>query len=271
MKTVDLCTARPSIISVHQVVEGRITKSRYPLKQVGRPTDGFIYITNGKMRYRFTDGSVLDAVAGDILLLACGSKYSMELLEGEYTFIFVNFSCVHAEGERLNNAVFSMQNARGVQTLFRRMLEKWRLQKPAVKEDTMSILYAIYAEILRVQSAAYIPTAKRKHLDLAVQYISENFADESLNVDRVAAVAGMSESHFRRIFKSAYHLSPVKYINSIRLNRAKEMIRYSGASFSEIASKTGFANLYYFSRIFKKEIGCTPSEYREAYSQYQET
>lgn len=248
-----------------------IGKTFHPQKPTGRATDGFVYILAGKMRYRFSNGRMLDASEGDILFLTQGSKYSMELLEGVYRFIFVNFSCIPVEGVRLQDAVFPMQKSRGVENLFHRMLEKWRLQKPAVREDTMSILYAIYAEILRVQSAAYIPLTKRKQLDLAVQYISENFADEGLDVDRVAEVAGMSASHFRRIFKSTYQLSPIKYINSVRLSRAKEMIRYSSASFSEIANKTGFANLYYFSRIFKKEIGCTPSEYREEYSRYQET
>lgn len=266
---IKLCDSRPSVKRFHQVVESSIVRRFYPEKKIGRRSDSFIYITDGKMRYRFADGSILEASVGDVLFLARGSVYSMELLADCYKFVFADFDfddeCCP------ESAIFPMQSFRGIESQFRRMLEKWRLQKPAVNEDCMAILYSIYAEILRAQSAAYVPLAKRVRLDAAVQFISENFADENLTVESVANTAAMSESHFRRLFKSTYQVSPVKYINLIRINRAKELIRYSGTSFSQIALETGFANLYYFSRMFKKEVGCTPSEYREAYSEYQET
>ncbi|MBQ4556662.1 MAG: helix-turn-helix domain-containing protein [Clostridia bacterium] len=264
-----LCNVRPAVCRFHQAVEGRITRRFYPTKQVGRPSDGFIYVTEGKMRYRFLNGNTIDVSSGDVLFLSRGSIYSMELMSDCYKYVFADFD--FEDGVCLTSVAFSMQSFRGIESLFRRMLEKWRLQKLAVNEDCMAILYSIYAEILRAQSVAYIPLAKRTRLDAAVQFISENFADESLTVESVAATAAMSESHFRRLFKSTYQVSPVKYINLIRINRAKELIRYSNTSFSQIALDTGFANLYYFSRIFKKEVGCTPSEYREAYSDYQET
>ena len=103
-----------------------------------------------------------------------------------------------------------------------------------------------------------------------LSFMNENIARETLTVSEVAESVGISESHFRRLFKSVYNISPVKYINLMRINRAKELIRYSTYSFSHIAPETGFANVYYFSRMFKKEVGCTPSEYRAAHSEYTE-
>ena len=196
-----------------------------------------------------------------MLFLQRDSLYSMELLQAPFRFIFANFDFWDLD-TRYECAVYPMQNARSVESQFRRMLEKWRLQKPGATEDCLSILYAVYAELIRSRTAAYIPIAKRNRLDAALQYISENFTSEALKVEDAAKAAGMGESHFRRLFKNAYSVSPIKYISLLRVNRAKEYIRYTNDSFSEIAQNCGFASVYYFSRIFKKEAGCTPGEYR---------
>lgn len=267
----ELCNVRPPIEAFYQAVEGKLTGRAYPRKNVGRYADGLIYITGGKMRYVFDGGTKIEAAAGDVLFLARGCHYYMENLSPLYSFVFVDFKFADTKGCTIDSEVFTLQSSRVIEPLFRRALEKWRLQKPAANEDCMAVLYSIYAELVRAKSSVYIPLSKRKQLDAAVQFISENFADETLTIETVANTTGMSESHFRRIFKTAYRISPIKYINLIRINRAKELISYSSASFSEIAAETGFSNLYYFSRIFKKEVGCTPSEYRDEYGDYKDT
>lgn len=259
----DLLEVHPHIGVLHRVVEGSITRKHHEAL-IARASSGLIYILEGEMRYRFADGASFIAKEGDVLFLMAGSLYSMELLTARYRFIFANFDFVEGT-PAMDSATFPMQNARATESQFRRMLEKWRLQKPGVKEDCLSILYAVYAELLRSRTAAYIPVTKRTRLDAALQFISDNFSDENLKIADAAKVADMGESHFRRLFKSAYAVSPVKYICLLRINRAKEYIRYSGDSFSEIAQKCGFASVYYFSRIFKKEAGCTPGEYRARY------
>lgn len=261
----ELCSTRPSVVSFHRVVESFLQKKTYPPKPQGRLHDGFIYIIEGKARYDFGDYN-FTVSAGEVMFLCKGGVYSIEVLTDSYKFIFVDFTF----SESVKSDVFHVTNSKGLESTFRRMLEKWRIRKPAAKEDCMSILYSVYAEVVRARGEAYIPSQRLKQLDRALKYISENFANEELTVEEVAYTTDMSESHFRRLFKSAYHMSPVKYINQMRISRAKEMIRYSTASFSQIALETGFANVYYFSRMFKKEVGCTPSEYRSAYNEYQE-
>ena len=262
----NLCTARPHIADFYRVVEGSLLKRVYPKKPQGRRSDGFIYILEGTAHYEFADFS-FDVSAGDLMFLSSGSVYSIDVASAEYRFIFANFD--FGTDMNIKSTVFRMSNTKGIESMFRRMLEKWRLRKPAAKEECMSILYAVYAEIIRLDGQAYIPSQRIKQLDRAVQFISENFAREDLTTEEIARTADMSESHFRRLFKIAYGLSPIKYINILRIERAKELIRYTNESFSDIATVVGFANLYYFSRMFKKEVGCTPSEFKDEYSEYQ--
>ena len=55
------------------------------------------------------------------------------------------------------------------------------------------------------------------------------------------------------------------YILDIRMQRATQMLRYTNKSIADIAAKTGFPDIYYFSRAFKREMNVSPSEYREQY------
>lgn len=261
----ELCDIKPFIIGFHRAVEGELQKKYYPAKPQGRMSDGFIYILEGKANYVFSDYE-FDVSSGDVMFLCKGGEYSINVLSEEYKFIFVDFDFA----DSVKSDVFKSVNSKSAESMFRRMLEKWRQNKPSAKEECMSVLYGVYSEIVRTERAAYVPVSKQRKLDSAVQFISESFGDESLTVEKVAEKSGMSESHFRRLFKSVYHLSPVRYITLMRIGRAKELIRYTANPFSQIAVETGFANVYYFSRIFKKEVGCTPSEYRMTCSGYQE-
>lgn len=259
--TVKLTELRPKILDFHNIREGIIQRASYPKKSIGRKTDAFIYILEGGMRYRFDDREFISK-AGDILFLAAGSFYAMENMGPLYRYICADFSFAMPDRTSLQSNTFPMQNSKYIESLFRKMLQNWTLQKPCAVEDCMSVLYSIYAELLRLESAPYIPISKRRILENAVLYIAEHLSDEQLNIPEIAESVNMSESYFRRLFYEVYAVSPVQYINTLRINRAKELIRCTSDSFTSIAASVGFSNVYYFSRMFKKKAGCTPSEYR---------
>ena len=259
-----LYDTRPYIVNFDMAAEGSLSKKHYPKKSQGRINDGFVYILSGKARYNFSD-YCFDVSSGEVMFLSRGSVYSIDILSDDYRFIFVNFDFSNSA----RSEVFSGLTAKSVDGMFHRILEKWRMNKPLAKEECMSHLYSIYVEVLRANSRVYVPTSKQRQLDSAVQYIAQNLANEALTVEEVADAVGVSESHFRRLFKSVNNISPIKYITLMRIDRAKELIRYTSTPISQIAIETGFAGVYYFSRIFKKEVGCTPTEYRDEYSEYQ--
>ena len=73
----------------------------------------------------------------------------------------------------------------------------------------------------------------------------------------------MSVCWFIRSFKRYTGVTPLQYITTIRINKAKELLKDSGYSIQEIGSLVGYDNQLYFSRMFKKQTGCSPSQYRE--------
>ncbi len=85
---------------------------------------------------------------------------------------------------------------------------------------------------------------------------------ENIDFAQLAAALGVSYSTFRHSFKKQTGISPVQFQNSIRINRAQDLLSSTDLSVSEIAQLTGFESIYYFSRLFKKKTALSPKEYR---------
>jgi YesN/AraC family two-component response regulator len=95
----------------------------------------------------------------------------------------------------------------------------------------------------------------------AVRFINDNYRTD-IRLDAVAWEARMSPAHFSRIFKKVMGLSYQDYLNSRRITKAKNLLRTSAQSVTEIAVSLGFADPTGFGRIFKKLSGHTPSAFR---------
>ena len=80
----------------------------------------------------------------------------------------------------------------------------------------------------------------------------------------IAAQMGVSSNYLSTIFRRETQYSINEYLNAVRLNHAKKLLRDTNLKVYEIAEKTGFSDAYYFSSVFKRNIGVTPSEYRNS-------
>ncbi|NQU43735.1 helix-turn-helix transcriptional regulator [bacterium] len=75
---------------------------------------------------------------------------------------------------------------------------------------------------------------------------------------------GCSYAHAGRVFRETYGISPVEYMNAIRIERARLFLRDTDLSISEAAYRVGFSSAAYFSRLFKRLTGLSPREFRES-------
>ena len=129
--------------------------------------------------------------------------------------------------------------------------------------QALGILYNIYSEGIKAENKEY---AKQNAIfSKATSYILEHYTESTLSVQEISKQLDISEVHLRRIFKSAVNISPVKYINFLRLEKAKNMLLSSNLTVFEIADSVGFEDQFYFSRLFKKETGVSPVYYRRLY------
>ena len=83
-----------------------------------------------------------------------------------------------------------------------------------------------------------------------------------ISIDDIADAAGIEKSYFQKLFKEQIGVSTISYLNGIRIKKAKELIA-SGIDFKSVAVAVGINDVYYFSKLFTKTEGITPSAYRK--------
>jgi len=103
------------------------------------------------------------------------------------------------------------------------------------------------------------PAAQR--VGLAIQHMVQHL-NEPLRISTLAAVTGVSPSHFFSLFKSATGFTPIAFFTGLRIQRACELLRDPQLSIKEAADLIGYGDQFYFTRVFKQVIGIPPSEYR---------
>ena len=101
-------------------------------------------------------------------------------------------------------------------------------------------------------------------IETAIDYIKENY-NKNISLDDVSRVVDISPYYFSKLFKEEVGEGFVEYVTNIRIEKAKELLK-SNMPMKEICSMVGYSDPNYFSRTFKKNVGVTPTEYKEGRS-----
>ena len=102
----------------------------------------------------------------------------------------------------------------------------------------------------------------RDIVDSAVKYIEENFSDEELSLNQLASHVNVSPNHLSTIFSQQTGKTFIKYLTEYRMDKAKELLRCTSKRSSEVSEAVGYKDPHYFSYMFKKTVGMTPTNYR---------
>ena len=108
---------------------------------------------------------------------------------------------------------------------------------------------------------------KEETMDLFEQTVTKVFnqANRQFRLDEISREIGLTVSAFCKTFKKKYGIPFVEYVNSIRLNNAKKLLIQTNFYIDDICYESGFNNISFFNRKFKKTTGMTPSEFRKLY------
>ena len=142
---------------------------------------------------------------------------------------------------------------------FETALALWQEQAPGYYYRVAAILYELFAEV-----AAPMEQAANKKDDLAKahQYMEEHFSNASLSIEQMARRAHISPAYFRRRFAERYGTTPKQYLDSLRMQHAKELLQTGYYSTREIAERCGFSDASYFCTAFRRHTGKSVTAYR---------
>ena len=224
--------------------------------QTPRRNQGIVLLTDYSAVYTYLDGSTFIAEPGDVMLLPKGAQYSFRYLlpPGKTARpLLINFRCCQADGTEPILDYSAMRLCKDNGTLLPLFMEAAALYKSNAHPAQLK------ATVYRVLSLLF-PTEQQD--DCCIGHINSHFA-EQFNIPQLAKQCALSESVYRRRFRQLTGVSPIRYINQLKIEKACQLLRSGDITPSEISDYLNFDSVSYFYRVFKSVTGFTPNEYRK--------
>lgn len=229
-----------------------------------------VYITSGRGYFECESYGTCTVAAGDILLLFPGVRHayrpSRETGWHEY---WVGFSGEHAY--RLwHNGLFTPRRAvhhiglnQELMADYEQIVRLCRQQTPGFQVRLGALVLQLLAHIHAIETTSRTETGDSLLVQRA-RAVMQEYVEEGIAVQDIAAQIGVGYTRLLSIFRTYTGLTPYQYFLQMRVHRAKELLRVPHVSIKEVSARLNFENQYYFSRIFRKKAGMSPSEWKRS-------
>lgn len=148
--------------------------------------------------------------------------------------------------------------------LFMNIINELQQKKDGYEVMAHTYLIHLLINVARERSITKVPNKYiSNQIEAARLYFNENY-NETINIDEYASQNGMSISWFIRCFKSQTGYTPLQYILNLKLNNAQTLLESTNYTINEISNLVGYDNQLYFSRLFRKQKGMSPQQYRKS-------
>ena len=171
-------------------------------------------------------------------------------------------SILKAYGLPENENVFYAGISSDYQWAYRQMIQELQLCRHNYEELLSLMLRQIFIKLNRYVAEKESSSVIRDEIERAAHYFNENYSSR-INIDEYAASRHMSACWFIRSFRQVLKVTPMQYILSLRMANAVSLLETEGYNISEIAEAVGYDNPLYFSRLFHRHMGVSPTEYRK--------
>jgi len=232
----------------------------------------FLYVNNFKYELN----------KGDIAFIGSRDMHRAEPMDAVYECVVFDLNMLSRHGAGrisayvlplLSENTFSKvladrsgELARTVDACFDCMRDEGSFYEIQAFSLTAQIVYLLYKEkMVEGEKKSNHAIHKRQMISALIKWIEKNHTDK-ITLTELAAVVNINEKYLCRFFKQYTGKSPMDYVNHLRVERAAEKLA-DGMSVTEAALSSGFCDMSYFSKIFKRDKGVAPREYRTAKSE----
>ncbi len=222
-----------------------------------RAAHGFIFKLGGVAEYLVGD-KALSVGAGEMIFLPQGSSYEYRTFgDEENLYTSINFT---ADMDAPPLSVYSMENFYRLNYIYESFSEMWRFGSAADKHACLSVFYDLVSYIAKIEHVNEAEEGKYELIEPAIEYMKKHIYDPTFRIDTLHSRCGISDTYFRKIFKSRFGLAPKEYVTSERISHARSIIESGDYdSIAEVAQAAGFTDPLYFSKAFKHTYGICPS------------
>ncbi|MBE6806046.1 MAG: helix-turn-helix transcriptional regulator [Ruminococcaceae bacterium] len=251
---------RLNISKINNIVEYSLKKDRYTTYNGCLPTYELMYYKKGESVIHF-GGKKIKMHAGSLLYLPKGlenNKYDISVKDD-----FVLYNIYFDTFDKLPNEPIQIDVSSGeIADLYEKAQRIWFCKSENYYFKTMQTVYRIF-EIARRSQIRYNSERRFIKLKPSEEYMALHYCDTDFNQSRFIELSGLSYSYFKKLFIDKYGVPPIKYLTKLKMDRACELLKTGNFKISEVAELCGYENIYYFSNVFKKVVGVTPSEYKK--------
>jgi len=251
-----------------EILQGTYTRQRFAPHL--HETFSLGAIEAGASRIRYRDRTVTQN-AGDVVVIPAMEVHTGEAASPEgwsYRMLYLPLDLI-ADFVPLDGFVFDGPSVADGD-LASRIVALHRTLEAGAEPLRGQTALADVLHVLQERHASHAARAPRPARPACVgrvrDYLEENFAS-TVTLTQLAALSGVSPFHLSRQFRARYGLPPYMYLELVRVNRAREMLR-RGEPISRIAFATGFSDQSHLTRRFKRVVGVPPGQYAKTYGTY---
>lgn len=222
-------------------------------KVAPRPYSALALRIKGTALFKTADSEVVSNT-GDLFFMPAGCEYNA-LYKNDNRIIVVHFySDLSADMEN-----HTLKNTEHISLIFSEMLKIWNEKPEGYYYKTLS-MFCEAANAVLANDSLFINDEIKNCFNKSLMYIEENFLSPSFSIEKAVFESKMSDTYFRKLFLMKFGMPPKKYVTLKRLSYAEILLSSGKHSISEVAKRSGFSDVKYFSRLVKKVYNSPPSK-----------
>lgn len=237
--------------------------------QKGRRDYQILYVANGKTHFWFDGREEIVSTGHMVLYKPEEIQKYVYYLEDNPEVFWIHFTgrdvknILAYHGISLDEHVFYCGVLPDYKALFRKIIQELQLCRYGYEDYIASLFNDILLLVDRQQHEQKKTTGNvQEQIERAAAYFNENY-NTKISIDDYAESLHISTNGFIHNFKQYAGMSPAQYILSLRMVNAQSLLERTTYNIKEISEIVGYENPLYFSRVFKKEIGKSPAQYRK--------
>jgi AraC-like DNA-binding protein len=266
--------AKNLFFHIHYCNCSKFNKSKRSSSKITRTIQHheLIFVTGGngsiiieKKRYQVKDG-MLFYICPDVLhSIEIDTKEPICFLSVHFSYVYVSFN--ESKWDIINQVEMlplhpaqELKDYYHIDDTFKKLVDSWNEKLPGYEFITKTLLQQLLIAIfqnIRKQKQHYSTSLK---VEKIIQYMHQNI-NNRVTLTELSEMVQLSSTYLSRAFKETTGYSVIEFFNKIKIDKAKELINEGDKKIKEVAQTLGFTDEFYFSRIFKRIEGTSPSEY----------